>query len=61
MLHDPEMECTCDKCGESVMLAMHWYVGGYDLEDADAERALVADHDWVCVDGGHLCGSCGTV
>ncbi len=62
MLHDPEMEVTCDGdgCTESVRLPMQWRTGGYDLTDAQAEAALVCDHDWQVVDGKHLCGACFT-
>jgi hypothetical protein len=57
MLHDPEMECTCDgtKCTESVFLPMNWYVGGYDLKDSDAERMLENDHGWLTVEDNHYC------
>ena len=57
MLHEPEMECTCDGdgCHESVMLTMNYCTSGYDLRDADADRQLVNDHDWTVVDGQHYC------
>ena len=60
MLHDPEMECTCDGngCNESVFLPMNWHIRGYDLEDTDAERELEAIHEWTTIDDKHYCTDC---
>lgn len=60
MLHDPEMECTCDgeDCNESVFLPMSWYVGGYDLTDSDAKALLENHHDWLVDGDHHYCPDC---
>ncbi len=60
MFHDPEMEVTCDHtaCQNSLFLPMQWSTGGYDLSDSNAEKILTNDHDWLVVDGVHLCDSC---
>ncbi len=61
MMHDPEMEVTCDSdnCTESVYLQMNWTTGGYDLRDDDVKRILENDHGWQCIDQDkHLCSSC---
>lgn len=60
MLHDPEMEVTCDgdDCQEHVFLPMTWSVGGYDLSDTDAERVLDGDHYWLTVGDDHFCEIC---
>lgn len=60
MLHDPEMECTCDgeNCHESVFLPMSWSTGGYDLRDSKAEAILSDNHNWLTEGESHYCESC---
>ena len=60
MLHDPEMEVTCDGegCTENVFLRLDWFVSGYDLTDSDAARILARDHGWAVEGKYHYCGCC---
>ena len=60
MIHDPEVEVTCDgeNCSESVFLPMGWNVAGYVLSDIDAARILESDHAWTYKDKKYFCEAC---
>lgn len=58
MIHDAEIEISCDNhnnCTSSVRLPCTWSVGGYDLKDEKAEQMLESEHGWIVVDGSHYC------
>ena len=55
MIHEPEVEVTCDECGSSVYLPMRWTVNGYNLKSDLAEKALESDHNWTLENGNHFC------
>jgi len=60
MIHDPELEITCDgtDCDKSVFLPMTWNCSGYDLSDTAIERILDTDHGWLTVSDNHYCEDC---
>lgn len=62
MIHDPELEVTCDgtDCEVSVYLPMGWTVGGYNLTDDATEKLLTNDHDWLVMGESHYCCDCKT-
>jgi hypothetical protein len=62
MIHDPEIEVTCDgtDCNESVFLPMCWNTGGYNRTDESIGRLLAMDHDWLVKGGSHYCENCKT-
>ncbi len=57
MLHDPEMEVTCDKCDNTVYLQMNWTTGGYNLTDNEIKHLLDKDHGWKTDGDKHYCSS----
>jgi len=62
MIHDPEIEVTCDgtDCEESVYLSMWWTTGGYNRTDDSIDNLLVADHNWLVKGDSHYCEHCKT-
>ena len=49
--------CDTEDCKGHTYLEMHWYTGGYDLDDDDAEDMLVVE-GWKVEDGKHYCIEC---
>ncbi len=66
MIHDAQVEVTCDGdgCTESVYVALVWMYpdltgknGFWDSSDAKTEKRLVKEHDWIVRDGKHFCSA----
>lgn len=64
MICDPEIECVCDECGDSIYVSpsyvYHDYSGNngyYDTSDSSIEKKLVSE-GWTCEGGKHFCDDC---
>lgn len=63
MIHDPQVEVTCDGkwCDESIHITPEYTYndysgksGQYACEDSDIEAKLLAE-DWIVCNGKHYC------
>ncbi len=59
---DPQIECVCDGCQESVYIEPEFVFtdysgdnGHFDTSDSALERALTGTYEWGVVNGKHYC------
>ena len=58
MIHDAQVEVTCDGCMESVYISLPAGARNTYLADDHTIEVALESHGWIVMDDGHYCDCC---